>query len=257
MASSEIRVEVVAGEHAAGRVGRRVDEQDPGPRRDERGQLVDVEPELVLHPDGDRHRGRADEPGERFVDRVAGVGDDDLVARVDQAEDRVEHHALATDGHEDLRRIGVDALALRHVRGDRLTQRRDAGERRVMGLALVERALGRGADVGGRVEIGLADLEVDHRPALGRERAGAGADLEGALRPDGAHAGRDATGLGDGHGGPPLPYGSSERIAKVTLAGRSASRRMYQGYQASPYAMSVCTRYPSRASRNCSPVRIP
>ena len=205
MASSEMRVEVVAVEDAAGRVGRRVDEQDPRPGRDERGQLVDVEPELVLHPDRDRHRGRPDEPGERFVDRVAGVGDDDLVARIDEPEDRVEHHALAADGHEDLRRIGVDALALRDVRGDRLAQRRDAGERRVVRLALVERALGRGADVGRRVEIGLADLEIDHRPALGRERAGAGADLEGALGADGAHAGRDAPGLGDGHGGPPCP----------------------------------------------------
>jgi hypothetical protein len=42
--------------------------------------------------------------------------------------------------------------------------------------------------------------------------------------------------------GRPPGYGSSERMAKVTLAGRSASRRMYHGYQNSPYAMSVDTR---------------
>ncbi len=34
--------------------------------------------------------------------------------------------------------------------------------------------------------------------------------------------------------GRPPGYGSSERIAKATFAGRSASRRMYHGYQASP-----------------------
>ena len=37
----------------------------------------------------------------------------------------------------------------------------------------------------------------------------------------------------DGHLVSP-PYGSSERMANVTLAGRSASRRMYHGYQCSP-----------------------
>ena len=87
-----------------------------------------------------------------------------------------------------------DALARGHVRGDRLAQRRDAGERRVVGRALVERPLGRLADVGRRVEIGLADLEVDDRPALGLERAGAGADLERALGADRAHPGGDACG---------------------------------------------------------------
>ena len=37
----------------------------------------------------------------------------------------------------------------------------------------------------------------------------------------------------------PGPYGSTCRSAKTTLAGRSARRRMYHGYQCFPYAMSV------------------
>ena len=76
-----------------------------GPRRDQRGELVDVEPEVVRHPDRDRDRRRADEPRQRLVDRVARVRDEDLVARVDQTEDRVEHHALAADRDEDLERL--------------------------------------------------------------------------------------------------------------------------------------------------------
>ena len=54
--------------------------------------------------------------------------------------------------------------------------------------ALVERALGRVADVDRRVEVGLADLEVDHVVALRLPRAGAGRRLEGSLGADADHA---------------------------------------------------------------------
>jgi hypothetical protein len=47
-----------------------------------------------------------------------------------------------------------------------------------VGEALVEGLLGRRADVGGRVEIGLADFEVDDAPAGRLEGPGTGGDLE-------------------------------------------------------------------------------
>ena len=195
MASSAIAFEVAPGEHAAGRVGRRVDDEEPRPGRDQRGQLVDVEPEVVGHPDRDRDRRRADEAGQRLVDRVAGIRDEDLVAGVDQAEDRVQHHALATDRDEDLERLDREALARGGIGGDRLAQGRDPGERRVVRRAGVERRLRGLPDVGRRVEVGLAELEVDDRAALRLERAGAGGHLEGALGADGVHPGRDPHGL--------------------------------------------------------------
>ena len=205
MASVGDAFEVVAGQDAAGRVGRRVDDQQSRLRGDQRGELVDIEPEVVLHPDRDRHRRRPDEAGQRLVDRIAGIGNDDLVTRIDQTEDRVQHHALAADGHEDLERLDREALARRGVGGDRLAQRRDAGERRVVRRACVERRLGRRADVGRRVEIGLAELEMDDRPSLRLERAGAGRHLEGALGADGVHPCRDAHGLR-----PPVTAASGE-----------------------------------------------
>ena len=160
---------------------------------------------------------------------------------VDQPEDRVQHHALAADRDEDLGRVRGEALAGPDVRGDRLAQGRDAGERRVVGGALVERPLGGRPHVRRRIEVGLADLEVDDRMPLRLERPGAGADLERALGPDRPHPGGDARAGHGGHRRPPA-YGSNERMAKVTLAGRSARRRMYHGYHASPYAMSASTR---------------
>ena len=68
------------------------------------------------------------------------------------------------------------------------------GERRVVGRPGVERSLGRLADVRRRVEIGLADLQVDDRATLRLERAGAGGDLEGALGAEGAHPGGETHG---------------------------------------------------------------
>ena len=57
--------------------------------------------------------------------------------------------------------VDLEALPGRDVRGDRLAERRHAEKRRVVGPAVVERALRCLAHVGRRVEIRLADLEVD------------------------------------------------------------------------------------------------
>ena len=109
---------------------------------------------------GDRRA--ADEARHRLVDRVAGVRDDDLVAGVDQGQDRVVHDALAADRHEHA--LGATSKPRRadRVGGDGGAQLGDAGERRVVRRAGVEGALGGLADVGRRVEVRLADLEVDH-----------------------------------------------------------------------------------------------
>ena len=86
-------------------------------------------------------------------------------------------------------RSGVDgeALAGGRVGGDRLAQLGDADGRRVVGRAAIERPLGRLADVGRGVEVGLADLEVDDRAAGGLERPGSGRRLEGGLGADAVH----------------------------------------------------------------------
>src|SRR5205823_2866954 len=69
----------------------------------------------------------------------------------------------------------------------------DPRVRRVMGRALVEGPLRRLADVRRRVEIGLADLEMDDVAALRLEGPRPGGNLECGLGADHAHA------LGDPH----------------------------------------------------------
>ncbi len=68
----------------------------------------------------DGHRRTAHEARHRFVDREAGVRVDDLVAGVDQGEDRVVHDALAADGHEDA--LGGDREVLAGGRVERRSQ---------------------------------------------------------------------------------------------------------------------------------------
>ena len=75
--------------------------------------------------------------------------------------------------------------------GDRLAQHGQAERRAVVGPAVVERLLGRVADVHRRVEVGLADLEVDDVVTLRLPRAGARRSLERGLGADADHALRE------------------------------------------------------------------
>ena len=93
-------LEVLARRDAAGRVGRRVDDDELGPRRDQRRQLVRVEAEVVLLADRAGDGLAADEAGHRLVDREARVRVDDLVALVDEGQDREEHDRLAAGDHD-------------------------------------------------------------------------------------------------------------------------------------------------------------
>ena len=77
-----------------------------------------------------------------------------------------------------------DLEALVQVGGDRLAQRRDAVRRRVAVMAVADRLDGGFLDVLGRLEVGLADAEVDDVAALRGERVRARQHREGVLLAD-------------------------------------------------------------------------
>ena len=95
--------------------------------RDERRELVEVDAEVVLHPDRDRDRRRRRRIGSS-TRRSGSPGSGTMTSSPGsiEAEDRVEHHALAADGDEHAIRRDVEALAGGGVLGDRLAQGRDA-----------------------------------------------------------------------------------------------------------------------------------
>ena len=75
----------------------------------------------------------------------------------------------------------LDAVAAGQVLRHRLAQRQDALGRRVAVVAVAQRLDGGFDDVAGRLEVGLADAEVDDRLALALELGGARQHLEGRL----------------------------------------------------------------------------
>ena len=74
----------------------------------------------------------------------------------------------------------------------------------------------------------------------------------------GRHGGGDrSTQLHGGGVYSPVVQNTFRSASSVLATGFSAMRRMNHGYQYGPYAISVRTVYPSRASRRCSSERIP
>ena len=69
-------------------------------------QLVDVEPEVAILAEMDRHGFAADEVNHRLVNREAGIGIDHLIALIHQRHDGEEDDGLAAGHDDDL--IGVD-----------------------------------------------------------------------------------------------------------------------------------------------------
>src|SRR5438876_1936556 len=178
-------------EDAAGRVLRRVDDDQLRLPADPLLEEPEVEAEPRLLQERNRHRHPAHEVDDRFVDGKAGVRVDHLVAAVDERHDREEHDRLRAGRDHDLLRSDGRAAGGRDVPGDRRAQLGESGRRPVVGRPRVEGALGGVADVLGRVEVGLADLEVNDLLALSFERLGPRQDLEGRLRSEPRHPVRD------------------------------------------------------------------
>ncbi len=126
-------------------------------------------------------------PGEldhRAVDREAGVGIEDLRARVAEHQHRERHRDLAAGDNDDLAGVDLDAEAAGNVAGDRLAQLGDPAGRRVA-VVTVDEGPTRGLDdVRRGRKVGLTDAEVDHRAAARREGLRPREHLERALGPE-------------------------------------------------------------------------
>ena len=170
--------------HPAGRIGRRVHDQQPRPRRDQPERLLGGERKAVLLADRHRNRPRPGILDHRAIDRKTGIGIEDVGARLAEHQDRHEHRRLAAG--QDHHLVGRDAHreALVQVGGDRLAQRRDPDRRGVAVMAVAQRLDGRLDDELGSAEIGLADAEVDDVAALRGKLGGARQHGEGVLLAD-------------------------------------------------------------------------
>ena len=155
--------------HAAGGIGRRVENEEPRLRRDEIERFLGGEGEIVFLADRHRDRPRAGELDHRAIDRKARIGIEDVGARLAEHQDRHEHGRLAAGKDHHRVRRDADRKALVQVGGDRLAQRQDADRRRVAVMTVAQRLDRCLDDKIRRAEIGLADAEIDDVAALRRK----------------------------------------------------------------------------------------
>src|SRR5437773_5285669 len=163
-------VDVLLEEHATGRVVRKAEQDRARAWRDRALDRGRRETEVLALLGRDRHRCAAGEDDARHVRDVRGVGEDDLVAVVEGRAERKVDRLGHADGHEDLAlRVVADAAQLRGVLADRITQRLDAVVRRVLRLALFDRADRGPAEALRRDEVRLAHAERDDALDAGDE----------------------------------------------------------------------------------------
>ena len=89
------------------------------------------------------------------------VGEDDLVAALEQGAEEQQHGGRRSRRDQDAVRRHVHPIPRPVVLGDGLAQREDAQGVSVTGAAVLQRLLGRLPDHRRRLEVGLAELEVD------------------------------------------------------------------------------------------------
>ena len=211
-------VQLLPGHHAAGRVGRAVDDDQPGAIRDLGEHLLGREREAALLVERDRHRLGAAELDHRAIDRKARVRIHDLGARLAEHGDREVHRDLAAGHDHDPVGVDLDAAILRDVLGDRLAQRQDAVRRGVAVMAVGQRLLRRGDDVLRRREIRLADAEIDDVATLLGEPVRPRQHFEGTFGAEPVHAFRE------NHSWLPVrAFASFLRTAHIAQAARLAS----------------------------------
>ena len=165
------RLEIAALQAAAGRVVRRVQDQQPRLLRDLGFELVRIESEVARFAQVHRYRHRPVGDDLRFVDRESGHGINHLVADaiVGDRGDRVGDERLGASRDDDLLGRDVEPATAPHVGCCGGAQRVDACRRRIAMLAVADRGDRRVLDVRGRGEIGLADAERDDVTTLTHE----------------------------------------------------------------------------------------
>ena len=140
-------LEIRACEHAAGRIARRVDVEDFRLRRDLPAELVEVPLPSERLAQRTRHRNSARREDVARDRRPLGVGNDHLVARLEQRlTDDVQGMDPAVCDEHVLDVVDRNVVLVPQLGGNQLAETRNAGRLHVMGLVLGDGASHRGLD---------------------------------------------------------------------------------------------------------------
>ena len=99
----------------------------------------------------------------------AGLGNDHLVPRIDHRQNRVEQRLFGSGGNGNLIGVVGDAVVLKKLVADCLTQLRNSADLAVLCFSLFHRAGTRHDNVGGGIEIRFTGIQTDHIDSLGMQ----------------------------------------------------------------------------------------
>ncbi|CAD0217346.1 hypothetical protein AGRHK599_LOCUS4985 [Rhizobium rhizogenes] len=148
------------------RVGRRVEDEPLGLRRDRLFEIRRLKLEVMLLGGRNENRRAAAKRHHLGIRHPVRRRDDDFIARVQRRHEGVEQDLLAAGANDRLLPGIFQTVFALELGGDRLAQLGDTGHRRVLRFAAVDRVDGGRLDIVGRIEIRLSYIEADHVPAL-------------------------------------------------------------------------------------------
>ncbi len=166
------RLQLAARIGGARGVRGRVQQHPLGLRPDRGLEVLRLELERRLDGGVDEDRRTAAQGHHFRIRHPIGPRHDHLVARIEGREERVVDHLLAAGADDGLRGLVGEPVLTGELRRDRLAQRRDAGDRRILRLATADSGDRCVLDVVRRIEIGLTDGQADHVAPLRPQVAG-------------------------------------------------------------------------------------
>ena len=175
-------------EYAASRVLRRIQNDQFRPIIDQSGEFIDVEPEIQLLSQPDRHSFRADVIDHRLVNRKPRIWIDDLIALFGERQDSEKNNWLTARNNDHFLGCNVYAPRFAYVLRYDLAQFHQSCRRPVMCETFVQRITSGVYDVARRVEIGLPDLEMNDAAALRFKRFRFYQHFKRRLSPEPCHA---------------------------------------------------------------------
>ena len=175
--------------HAAGRIGGRVDDNQPCLGRDQRQRLFRRKGKAVLFADRNRYWRGAGIFDHRAINGKAGIRIHDFNAGLAEHQDGHEHGRLAARHDHHFIRRNADAKALVQVGGHGFAQRQDAGSGGIAVMPVAQRLDRRFHNMFWGAEVRLADAQADDVAPLGGQGGGPRQHGKGIFLPDAVEGG--------------------------------------------------------------------
>ena len=168
-------------QNAAGRILRRIQNNQLGLIGNQRRQLVHIQAEIPVFSQTNRYCSPVQITNHGFINREPRVRVNDFISRINKSEHREENNRLAAWNNHHFITAHFDRARLAHAIRNRLPQLRQSGRRSIVGPPLPQAFDAGLYNVFRSIEVGLANFQVDDLLALALERSRFVEHLESGL----------------------------------------------------------------------------